>query len=65
MEYRSVDYQAMWINIREGEIKNRQSRKTGNIEYTRHKMKTDKTKNSTHYVEHHYAQTNTYNVNKT
>ena len=36
------------INIRENrEIKNGQSRETGNIGYSRHKMKTNKTKNTT------------------
>jgi len=31
----------------EGAIKNGQSRGTGNIGYTKHKMKTNKTKNTT------------------
>jgi hypothetical protein len=31
----------------EGAIKNRQSRETGNIEYTRHRTKTNKTNNTT------------------
>ena len=43
----------------EGAIKNGQSRETGNIGYTRRK----KTHN-TICVGHHYAQTNTNNVNK-
>jgi hypothetical protein len=49
----------------EGVIKNGQSRETGNIGYTRHKMKTNKIKNNTICVEHHYTQTHTNNVNKT
>ena len=32
----------------EGAIKNRQSRETGNIGYTRHRTKTNKTKNPKH-----------------
>jgi hypothetical protein len=35
------------INIREGAIKNGQFRETGNIGYTRHRMNTNKTKNTT------------------
>ena len=40
------------INVRESEgvIKNVQHRETGNIGYTRHKTKTNKTKNTTQYV---------------
>jgi hypothetical protein len=33
-----------------GAIKNGHSRETGNIRYTRHKTKTNKTKNTKHYV---------------
>jgi len=46
----------------EGVIKNGQFRETGNIGYTR-RRKTKQTHN-TICVEHHYAQTNTNNVNK-
>ena len=45
----------------EGTIQNGQSRETGNIGYTRRRKK----KPNTIYVGHHYAQTNTNNVNKT
>jgi hypothetical protein len=38
-----------------------QSRETGNIGYTSHKMKTNPTKN-TIYLGHHYAQAKTNNV---
>ena len=58
------------INVRESEgvIKNVQHRETGNIGYTRHKTKTNKTKNKKHNticVGNDYAQTHTNNVNKT
>ena len=43
----------------EGAIKNGQSRETGNIGYTRRKKN-----HNTICVGHHYAQTNTNNVNK-
>jgi hypothetical protein len=43
-----------------GTITNGQSKQTGNIGYTKHKPKTNKIK-----TKHHYAQTNTNNVNKT
>ena len=33
-----------------GTIKSGQSREAGNIEYKRHKTKTNKTKTTTHYV---------------
>jgi hypothetical protein len=47
-------------------FKNRQSRETANIGYTKHKTKTNKTKKqNTMYVVHHSAQTNTNNLNKT
>ena len=39
-------------------VQNEQIRETGNIGYTRHRMKTNKTKTQ------HYAQTNTNNVYK-
>ena len=38
------------INKTEGTIKNRQSRETGKIGYTRYKTNTNKTKNTTQYV---------------
>ena len=44
IEYTS---QVWKINIREGAIKNGQFRETGNIGYTRHRMNTNKTKNTT------------------
>ena len=47
----------------EGGIKNWQSRETGNIGYT--KRRKTKQKHNTICVGHHYAQTNTNNVNKT
>ena len=56
------------IKVREtdGAMKNVQSRETGNIGYTRHKTKTNKTKkHSTICVGHHYSQTNTNYINKT
>jgi len=38
-------------------MKNAQSRETGNIVYTRHKTKTNKTKkHNTIYIEHHHIQ---------
>jgi len=43
-------------------IRNGQSRETGNIRYTRHKTKTNLTKNTTWCVRHQYTQTNTNNV---
>jgi hypothetical protein len=43
-------------------IKNGQSRETGNIGYTRRRK--TKQKHNTIYVDHHYAKTNTNNVNK-
>jgi len=51
----------------EGAKNNGQSRETGNIGYTRHKTKTNKTKqkHNTICVGHYYMQTNTNNVNKT
>jgi hypothetical protein len=52
----------------EGAIKNGQSRDTGNIGHTRHKMKTNKTTYTTQYVLHiviHKQQTSINNVNKT
>ena len=46
-------------------IKNGQFRETGNIGYTRHKMKTNKTKNTTRYVlDTANTQPNTNNVNQ-
>jgi len=48
-----------------GTIKNGQSRDTGGIGYTKHKMKTSKTENTTLCVGHHYTQTNTNDLNKT
>jgi hypothetical protein len=47
----------------EGTIKNGQSRETGNIRYTRQRK--TKQKHNTIFVGHHYALTNTNNVNKT
>ena len=47
----------------EGAITNGQSRETGNIGYTRRRK--TKQKHSTICVGHHYARTNTNNVNKT
>jgi len=47
----------------EGAIKNRQSRETGNIRYTRQRQ--TRQKHNTIGVGHHYAQANTNNVNKT
>ena len=47
----------------EGEVNNGQSRKTVNIVYTR--LGKTKQKYNTICVGHHYAQTNTNNVNKT
>jgi len=47
----------------EGEIKNGQSRETGNIGYTRRRQR--KQKYNTICVGHYYTQTNTNNVNKT
>ena len=47
----------------EGAIKNRQSRETGDIGYTRRTQ--TKQKHSTICVGHHYAQTNTNNVHET
>ena len=44
-------------------IKNRQSRETRNIGYTRRRK--TKQKHNTICVGHHYMQTNTNNVNKT
>ena len=44
-----------------GAIKNGQSRETGNIRYTIRRQ--TKQKHNTIYVGHHYAQTNTNNVN--
>ena len=46
----------------EGVIKNGQSRETGNTDYTRRRE--TKPKNNAICVGHHYAQTNTNNVNK-
>ena len=46
-------------------ITNGQSRETGNIGYTRRQTKQNKQKHNTICVGHHYAQTNTDNVNKT
>ena len=60
-----------------GTMKNAQSRETGNIVYTRHKTKTNKTNNTTIHktktknhnntivVGHHWMQENTNKVNKT
>ena len=45
-------------------IENEQSRETGSIGYTRQR-KTKQKQLNTICVEHHYAQTNTNNVNKT
>ena len=47
----------------EGVIKNEQFRETGNKGYTRRRQ--TKQKHNTICVGHHYAQTNTNNVNKT
>jgi len=52
----------------EGAIKNGQSRETGNIGYTRHKMKTKQNKNTTQHntisVGHHHMQTHANNAFK-
>jgi hypothetical protein len=48
----------------EGAIINGQSRETSNIVYTKRKKKINQ-KHNTICVGHHYAQTNTSNVNKT
>jgi len=55
----------LYINVREYQrvIRNRQSRETGNIEYTRRRQ--TKQKYNTIGVGDHFAQTNTNNVNKT
>jgi hypothetical protein len=55
------------MDNQEWTIKNGQSRATGYIVYTRHKMKTHKKKikHNTICVGHHYMQTNTNNVKKT
>ena len=62
------------INVREckreGTMRKGQSRETGNKVYTRYKklQKKTKTKTKPHiaiWFGHHYAQTNTNNVNKT
>ena len=57
----------MYINIIEtkGAIKNGHSRETGNIEYTKYKTKTIKTKNTTQYVLDTYTQASTNNIIKT
>ena len=47
----------------EGSNKNEHSSETCNIEYTRRRQ--TKQKHNTIYVGHHYAQTNTNNINKT
>ena len=52
----------------EGAIKNGESRETGNIGHTRHKVKTNKTTYTTQCVLHiaiRKQQTNTNNANKT
>ena len=60
--------QCNWINLEnpEGASKNRQSKETGNIGYTRQRQsKQTKQKLITICVGHHYTQTNRKNVNKT
>jgi hypothetical protein len=54
-----------WIKVREYRRGNQieQSRETGNIGYTRRRK--TKVKHSTISVGHHYAQTNTKNINNT
>jgi hypothetical protein len=56
----------MLVNVRKyrrGNQKNGQSRETGNIGYTIRRK--TKRKHNALCVGHHYAQTNTYDVNKT
>ena len=50
--YRKNVLRLFLIKVREtkGAMKNGQSRETGNIGYTRHKTKTNKTKNTTQYM---------------
>ena len=50
--YRKNVLRLFLIKVEEtkGAMKNGQSRETGNIGYTRHKTKTNKTKNTTQYV---------------
>jgi hypothetical protein len=60
-EYRSMISRG--LENTEGAIKNGQSRKTGNIGYTRQRK--TKQKHNTICVGHHYPQTNKNNVNKT
>jgi hypothetical protein len=49
-EIEIVSYLQYTLEKTEGAIKNGESRETGNSGYTRHKTKTNKTKNTTHYV---------------
>ena len=51
------------IEYRRGNKKNGQSRETGNLGHNRQRK--TKQKHNTICVGHHYAQTNTNNVNKT
>ena len=56
-------YVGHFINVRDGAIKNGQSRETGNIGYTRRRQ--TKQKHNTICVGHHYIkQTHTQNINK-
>ena len=57
----------MKTNVREYRraIENDQSRETGSIGYTRQRKIKQKHQLNTICVGHHYAQTNTNNVNKT
>ena len=54
---------AHYVREYEGAIKNRPSRETGYMRYTRRRK--TKQKHNTICVGYHYEQTNTYNVNKT
>ena len=54
---------AHYVREYEGAIKNRPSRETGYMRYT--KRRKTKQKHNTICVGYHYEQTNTYNVNKT
>jgi hypothetical protein len=49
----------------EGANSNGQSRETGNIGYIRRRQKKNTKKPNTICVGHHYAETNTNNINKT
>jgi hypothetical protein len=56
-------YPIMCLYVPSSAIHNRQSRETGNIEYTR--RRNTKKKRNTICGGHHYTQTNTNNINKT